>query len=132
MKYNRVFLIVCDSLGIGNAKDANLYNDEGSNTLKHICNACNGLDLPNLEGLGLGSLGNFSGIHQLTSQLGYTLALNEISNGKDTMKNHLLHLPKPAFLKNLLNFLKKKLGVNVLAIRLQVVQQFLMSMVNIR
>ena len=77
MKYNRVFLIVCDSLGIGNAKDANLYNDEGSNTLKHICNACNGLDLPNLEGLGLGSLGNFSGIHQLTSQLGYTLALNE-------------------------------------------------------
>lgn len=143
MKYNRVFLIVCDSLGIGNAKDANLYNDEGSNTLKHICNACNGLDLPNLEGLGLGSLGNFSGIHQLTSQLGYTLALNEISNGKDTMTGHwemmglktekpLLHLPKPAFLKNLLNFLKKKLGVNVLAIRLQVVQQFLMSMVNIR
>ena len=70
MKYNRVFLIVCDSLGIGNAKDANLYNDEGSNTLKHICNACNGLDLPNLEGLG------------------YTLALNEISNGKDTMTGH--------------------------------------------
>ena len=88
MKYNRVFLIVCDSLGIGNAKDANLYNDEGSNTLKHICNAWNGLDLPNLEGLGLGSLGNFSGIHQLTSQLGYTLALNEISNGKDTMTGH--------------------------------------------
>lgn len=88
MKYNRVFLIVCDSLGIGNAKDANLYNDEGSNTLKHICNACNSLDLPNLEGLGLGSLGNFSGIHQLTSQLGYTLALNEISNGKDTMTGH--------------------------------------------
>ena len=88
MKYNRVFLIVCDSLGIGNAKDANLYNDEGSNTLKHICNACNCLDLPNLEGLGLGSLGNFSGIHQLTSQLGYTLALNEISNGKDTMTGH--------------------------------------------
>lgn len=88
MKYNRVFLIVCDSLGIGNAKDANLYNDEGSNTLKQICNACNGLDLPNLEGLGLGSLGNFSGIHQLTSQLGYTLALNEISNGKDTMTGH--------------------------------------------
>ena len=88
MKYNRVFLIVCDSLGIGNAKDANLYNDAGSHTLKHICNARNGLDLPNLEGLGLGSLGNFSGIHQLTSQLGYTLALNEISNGKDTMTGH--------------------------------------------
>ena len=33
-------------------------------------------------------MGNFSGIHQLTSQLGYTLALNEISNGKDTMTGH--------------------------------------------
>ena len=121
MKYNRVFLIVCDSLGIGNAKDANLYNDEGSNTLKHICNACNGLDLPNLEGLGLGSLGNFSGIHQLTSQLGYTLALNEISNGKDTMTGHWemmgLHITKPfrtftetGFPKELLDELSRRTG----------------------
>lgn len=88
MKYNRVFLIVCDSLGIGNAKDAIIYNDDGSNTLKHICESCNGLDVPNLEGLGLGSLGDFPGIHSLISQLGYTLALNEESNGKDTMTGH--------------------------------------------
>lgn len=88
MKYNRVFLIVCDSLGIGNGKDASKYNDEGANTLKNICESCNGLDLPNLEGLGLGSLGEFKGIHKLTSQLGYTVALNEISNGKDTMTGH--------------------------------------------
>lgn len=88
MKYNRIFLIVCDSLGIGNAKDAISYDDNGANTLKHICEACNGLDIPNLEGLGLGSLGDFKGIHKLNSQLGYTLALNEISNGKDTMTGH--------------------------------------------
>lgn len=88
MKYKRVFLIVCDSLGIGNAKDATLYNDEGANTLKHICESCEGLDLPNLEGLGLGSLGDFKGIHKLNSQLGYTAKLNEISNGKDTMTGH--------------------------------------------
>lgn len=88
MKYKRVFLIVCDSLGIGNGKDASKYNDEGANTLKNICESCNGLDLPNLEGLGLGSLGEFKGIHKLTSQLGYTVALNEISNGKDTMTGH--------------------------------------------
>ena len=34
--YKRIFLVVFDSLGIGNGKDAKLYNDEGSNTLKHI------------------------------------------------------------------------------------------------
>lgn len=88
MKYKRIFLIVCDSLGIGNAHDADDYNDEGANTLKHICDSCDGLDVPNLEGLGLGNLGNFKGIHPLRSQLGYTLALNEISNGKDTMTGH--------------------------------------------
>lgn len=88
MKYKRIFLIVCDSLGIGNAKDAIDYDDQGANTLKHICDSCNGLDLPNLEGLGLGSLGDFKGIHKLNAQLAYTLALNEISNGKDTMTGH--------------------------------------------
>lgn len=88
MKYKRIFLIVCDSLGIGNAKDAKSFNDEGANTLQHICDFCNGLDLPNLEGLGLGNLGDFKGIYPLKLQLGYTLALNEISKGKDTMTGH--------------------------------------------
>ena len=88
MKYKRIFLIICDSLGIGNAKDAVAFNDQGANTLKHICDYCNGLDLPNLEGLGLGNLGDFKGINPLRLQLGYTLPLNEISNGKDTMTGH--------------------------------------------
>ena len=88
MKYKRIFLIICDSLGIGNAKDAFAFNDQGANTLKHICDYCNGLDLPNLEGLGLGNLGDFKGINPLRLQLGYTLPLNEISNGKDTMTGH--------------------------------------------
>ena len=48
MKYKRIFLIICDSLGIGNAKDAVAFNDQGANTLKHICDYCNGLDLSNL------------------------------------------------------------------------------------
>lgn len=88
MKYKRIFLIVCDSLGIGNAIDANDYADEGSNTLKHICEKCNGLYLSNLEGLGLGNLGDFKGIYPLRSQLGYTAKLNELSKGKDTITGH--------------------------------------------
>lgn len=88
MKYNRVFLIVLDSLGIGHAKDAATFGDEGANTLGHICQANNGLDVPNLEGLGLGNMDDFQGIHKLTSQLGYTARLHEVSNGKDTMTGH--------------------------------------------
>ena len=41
MKYKRIFLLICDSLGIGNGLDANNYDDEGANTLKHICDECN-------------------------------------------------------------------------------------------
>ena len=96
MKYKRIFLLICDSLGIGNGQDASSYDDEGANTLKHICDACNGLDIPNLEGLGLG---DFEGIYPLRSQLGYTLKLNELSSGKDTITGHFemmgIHTKKP-------------------------------------
>ena len=99
MKYKRIFLLICDSLGIGNGQDASSSDDEGANTLKHICDACNGLDIPNLEGLGLGNLGDFEGIYPLRSQLGYTLKLNELSSGKDTITGHFemmgIHTKKP-------------------------------------
>ena len=99
MKYKRIFLLICDSLGIGNGQDASSYDDEGANTLKHICDACNGLDIPNLEGLCLGNLGDFEGIYPLRSQLGYTLKLNELSSGKDTITGHFemmgIHTKKP-------------------------------------
>lgn len=99
MKYKRIFLLICDSLGIGNGQDASSYDDEGANTLKHICDACSGLDIPNLEGLGLGNLGDFEGIYPLRSQLGYTLKLNELSSGKDTITGHFemmgIHTKKP-------------------------------------
>ena len=36
MKYKRIFVIVMDSLGVGEMPDAKDFHDEGSNTLKHI------------------------------------------------------------------------------------------------
>ncbi|MDD6422615.1 MAG: phosphopentomutase [Intestinibaculum porci] len=86
--YKRIFVIVCDSMGIGNAEDAAKFGDEGANTIKHIAEAKNGLDVENLEGLGLGNLGDFEGIHPIKAQLGTTAALREVSNGKDTMTGH--------------------------------------------
>ena len=87
-KYKRIFTIVLDSAGIGNATDANEYGDLGTNTLKHICESVDEIHLENLEGLGLGELGEFKGIYKLPSHLGTVASLCEISNGKDTMTGH--------------------------------------------
>ena len=41
-----------------------------------------------MEGLGLGNLGDFKGIHPISHPLGTTATLKEVSNGKDTMTGH--------------------------------------------
>lgn len=87
-KYKRVFLIVLDSLGIGESQDAWRFGDHGVNTLKHIAEHMEYFKVPNLEGLGLGSLGNFKGIYQLPGNFATTAILKEVSNGKDTMTGH--------------------------------------------
>ena len=50
MKFNRIHLIVLDSVGIGEAPDADKFGDVGSDTLGHIA-AVAGLEIPNLETL---------------------------------------------------------------------------------
>ena len=88
MKFRRIFLIVCDSMGIGHAQDASTYDDVNANTIAHICQEKNGLDVPNLEKLRLGYLGDFKGIKKSNKQMGYAVKLNEASCGKDTMTGH--------------------------------------------
>ncbi|MCY9223416.1 phosphopentomutase, partial [Bacillus licheniformis] len=46
--YNRVFLIVMDSVGIGEAPDAEKFNDKGADTLGHIAEHMGGISLPNM------------------------------------------------------------------------------------
>ena len=46
--FKRIFLIVLDSLGVGEAIDANVYNDTGANTLKHVMDNYD-LFIPNLK-----------------------------------------------------------------------------------
>ena len=52
MKYKRIFLIVLDSLGVGESIDAEKYDDKGSNTLGHL-NDQTSLFIPNLKKMGL-------------------------------------------------------------------------------
>lgn len=90
MKFKRIFLVVMDSLGIGNAPDAGKFGDQGANTLKNIVGFedPDSVDLIQLEGMGLGSLGEFNGIYRLTNQLAYSAILEEKSNAKDTLTGH--------------------------------------------
>ena len=48
----RVFLVVLDSVGIGELPDAELYGDEGRNTLA-ACTKSEAFSMPNMERLGL-------------------------------------------------------------------------------
>ncbi len=84
MKFKRIFLIVLDSLGIGEATDAIDYGDEGANTLLHILEKTN-IILPNLKELGLLNL--VSKNNTLTNA--YYARCNEKSMGKDTLTGHL-------------------------------------------
>src|SRR5699024_7346138 len=60
-KFKRIFLVVLDSVGIGEAPDAEKYDDIGADTLGNIATFMGGLELPNLEKLGLGNIVTFMG-----------------------------------------------------------------------
>lgn len=83
MKYKRIFLIVLDSLGIGEAPDAADYNDLGANTLGHIIEKTN-VYLPNLKDMGLYNLLGLSD----DETIGYYTRGIPVSKGKDTMVGH--------------------------------------------
>lgn len=85
--FKRVHLIVMDSVGIGEAPDAAQFNDVGSDTLGHIAEVA-GLNIPNLEALGLGTIRPLKGVENRQDHQGYATKLEEISVGKDTMTGH--------------------------------------------
>ena len=121
MKYNRIFLVIMDSVGAGALPDAKDYNDEGANTLKHISEAVKGLKMPNMQKLGLGNLTDIQGVPSETLEKGYYTKLDELSIGKDTMTGHWeimgLQIEHPfktftetGFPKELLDELEEKTG----------------------
>ena len=55
-KFKRIFVIVADSLGVGASDDASKYNDEGSNTLRHLSYAKKDFSIPSLYKLGIGNI----------------------------------------------------------------------------
>lgn len=87
-KYQRVFLIVLDSLGIGAMPDSEKYGDMGVDTFGHIADVVGSMNIPNLKNMGLLNLHPVKGMKGAENPLGRFTSLSEASNGKDTMTGH--------------------------------------------
>jgi phosphopentomutase len=87
-KYNRIFVIVIDSMGIGNAPDAADFGDKGADTLGHISEKLGTFLIPNLVSLGLSNLKSMTWNPPRENTRGYACRMTEKSHGKDTMTGH--------------------------------------------
>lgn len=120
-KFNRVFLMVADSVGCGFEPDAYKFGDEGSNTLLHILEGYKELELPNLKKLGLYNI-----IYNQNAKVEASYGkCREISLGKDTLTGHYeimgLEVKEPfmtftdtGFPKELINLIEEKTGHKVI------------------
>lgn len=124
MKFNRIHLLVMDSVGIGEAPDAKDFNDVGAHTLGHIAEQV-GLTIPNLENLGLGNIEPLQGVATVDQAKAFYTKLEEVSVGKDTMTGHWeiagLNIQTPfrvfpdGFPKELINQIEMYTGRKVVA-----------------
>lgn len=125
MRFKRVFVIVLDSLGIGPMADSARFDDAGADTLGHISETVEHLDIPNLQRLGLANLKALKQVKPAEHPEGYFMAMNEASNGKDTMTGHWemmgIRTDKPfitftehGFPKKLIDELEKRCGRKII------------------
>ncbi|MBW9234830.1 phosphopentomutase, partial [Leptospira santarosai] len=122
--FKRIHLVVMDSVGIGEAPDAQSFGDTGSDTLGHIAEKMNGLNMPNLEKMGLSNIRPFQGIQPVTVPSSYYGKMQEASVGKDTMTGHWeimgLNIDQPfkvypdGFPEELIKALEEKTGRKVI------------------
>ena len=82
----RCFLVVIDSLGVGEAPDAEEYGDIGTNTLANVSKFVGGVNLPNLNKLGFGKITSVQGME--TKHTATVGRLSEQSVGNDSTTGH--------------------------------------------
>ena len=87
-KYNRIFVIVLDSLGIGAMPDSERFGDIDVDTFGHILERMRTLNIPNLTRLGMLNLHCGGQMQPAAEPIGRFTRLAEASNGKDTMTGH--------------------------------------------
>jgi len=95
----RAIILVLDGVGAGEAPDAAMYGDAGSNTLGHVARAVGGFNLPALASYGLGNVLDLDGIPRAVDVDGAWGRMQPASAGKDSTAGHWeiagVHLAKP-------------------------------------
>ena len=105
--------------------DSARFDDAGADTLGHISETVEHLDIPNLQRLGLANLKPLKQVKPTEHPEGYFMAMNEASNGKDTMTGHWemmgIRTDKPfitftehGFPKELIDELEKRCGRKII------------------
>ena len=123
--YQRIFVIVLDSLGVGAMPDSKEYGDIGVDTFGHIGEKMGTMQIPNLQKLGMANLHSIPGVEPVKQPLGVYTKLRERSLGKDTMTGHWemmgLYITKPfitftenGFPDELIKELEKETGRKVI------------------
>ena len=87
LKVKRVFLIVLDSLGAGEAPDAAKFGDCGAHTLRSLSTSSK-LNIKNLRALGIGNIEGLEFLGRTDAPLAAVAKLRELSLGKDTTIGH--------------------------------------------
>ena len=88
MKFKRVFVIVADSVGVGELPDASNYGDKGTNTLKHLSYKKDDFNIPTLAKLGIGNITDVNNAAPTKAPLASFGKMAELSVGKDTLTGH--------------------------------------------
>ena len=65
----RAFVIVMDSVGCGTAPLSYKYGDEGANTLGHISEKMNGINIKTLESFGIGNITDMVGVKKIENTI---------------------------------------------------------------
>ena len=87
-RFKRIFVVVMDSLGVGAMDDSSEFGDTGVNTLGHISQAADSLNMPNLRKMGMANLTPLKQVEPVEEAIGYYGKMREKSKGKDTMTGH--------------------------------------------
>ena len=86
--YKRIFTIVIDSVGCGEAPKSYLYGDKDVNTIGNLARAVGGVNLPTMEKMGLGNITEIIGVKPVQNPIASWGKMDELSDGKDTMTGH--------------------------------------------
>ena len=86
IKFNRIFVIVMDSVGIGAADDASKYNDSNTNTFKNLSYSKKDFFIPTLDKLGIGCITDINNTSK--NNIASFGKMKELSVGKDTLTGH--------------------------------------------